>query len=58
MVASYGIESIIRRGDEITLKLEERRREDVDTSKLKALETKFQGRMIAAFTAQQLLDPL
>ncbi|RED53034.1 transcription-repair coupling factor [Cohnella lupini] len=51
----FGIESIVRRGDEMTLKLEERRREDVDTSKLKALETKFQGRMSSAFTAQQLL---
>lgn len=51
----YGIESIVRRGDEMTLKLEERRREDIDENKLKAMEAKFQGRVITAFTSQQLL---
>jgi transcription-repair coupling factor (superfamily II helicase) len=51
----YGIDSVIRRGDEIVLKLEERRREEMDHGKLKALESRFQGRMITAISAQQLL---
>jgi len=41
----YGIESILRRLDDVTLKLEERRRADIDEKKLKLLEAKFQGRM-------------
>ena len=52
---NYGIESIIRRGDEITLKVEERRRTDIELSKLKAMEQKFQGRMVNAINSQQLL---
>ncbi len=51
----YGIESIIRRGDEISLKIEERRRGDLDLQKLKSMESKFQGRMTSAVNAQQLL---
>lgn len=51
----YGIESIIRRGDEVTLKFEERRRDDIDLTKLKAMEPAFQGRLVSAINAQQLL---
>lgn len=50
----YGIESIVRRGDEITMKYEDGRREELDLPKLKSLEQKFQGRMIPAVSAQQL----
>jgi Transcription-repair coupling factor (superfamily II helicase) len=51
----YGIESIVRRGDDVTLKLEPRRRADIDEKKLKALEAKFQGRMASALGDQQPL---
>jgi len=51
----YGIESIVRRADDVTLKLEQRRRADIDEKKLKALEAKFQGRMAFALGEQQPL---
>ncbi|MFC4303357.1 transcription-repair coupling factor [Cohnella boryungensis] len=51
----YGIESMIRRGDDLTLKLEERQRAEVDEKKLKLLEAKFQGRMSAALGEAQPL---
>lgn len=51
----YGIESIMRRGDELHVKFEERRREEIDLKKVKALEAKLQGRMISAISAHQLI---
>jgi transcription-repair coupling factor (superfamily II helicase) len=51
----YGIESMIRRGDDLTLKLEERQRAKIDEKKLKLLEAKFQGRMSAALGEAQPL---
>lgn len=51
----YGIESIVRRGDEIMLKIEEQRREEIVLSKLKGLEAKMQGRMTCAVNAQQII---
>ncbi|MBB6674918.1 transcription-repair coupling factor [Cohnella nanjingensis] len=41
----YGIESIVKRGDDVHLKFEERRREEIEEPKLKALEAKHQGRL-------------
>jgi transcription-repair coupling factor (superfamily II helicase) len=50
----YRIESIIRRGDELTLKLEERGHEELDLSKLKEVEAKFHGQRIPATDTQPL----
>lgn len=50
----YGIESMIRRGDEIVVKYEDRRAGEVEKTKLKALESEFQGRVAVDLGAQQL----
>lgn len=41
----YGIESINKRGDEVLIKIEARRRELMDETKLKALEQKLKGKL-------------
>ncbi|MCC3376986.1 transcription-repair coupling factor [Cohnella sp. REN36] len=52
----YGIESIVKRGDDVTLKFEERRRGEIEEPKLKALEAKYQGRMqIVSFSPQPVV---
>ncbi|MBN2981227.1 transcription-repair coupling factor [Cohnella algarum] len=52
----YGIESIVKRGDEVWIKFEERHRQVMDEPKLKQLEKRFQGKMqIASLQPQPLL---
>jgi transcription-repair coupling factor (mfd) len=41
----YGVETINKRGDEVLIKIEARRREHMDETKLKALEQKFKGKL-------------
>lgn len=55
---NYGVESILNRGDEITLKFEDRRAGEVEPVKLKGLEPLFQGRLTIALSAQQLVVKL
>ncbi|MBW5449042.1 transcription-repair coupling factor [Cohnella sp. CFH 77786] len=50
----YGVDSILRRGDETVLKFEDRRAGEVEPSKLKAMESKFQGRLSVTLSSQQL----
>ncbi|WP_123042690.1 transcription-repair coupling factor [Cohnella candidum] len=50
----YGVESIVHRGDDVTLKFEDRRASEVEGPKLKALEAKFQGRLLVVLSSQQL----
>jgi len=51
----YGIESIVLRGDEVHIKLEQRRSAEIDPAKLKALEARFQGRLLQSAIAPQPL---
>ncbi|SFB60809.1 transcription-repair coupling factor (superfamily II helicase) [Cohnella sp. OV330] len=41
----YGIESIVNRNDDLTIKFEERRSAELDAKKFKALEGRYQGRV-------------
>ncbi len=50
----YGMESIIRRGDEVVVKFEDRRAGDADPAKLKAMEPLFQGRLQIVHSPAQL----
>ncbi|MFC5701335.1 transcription-repair coupling factor [Cohnella faecalis] len=50
----YGVESIVRRADDTQLKFEDGRAIDVEASKLKDMESKFQGRLTCTVSAQQL----
>ncbi|TJY38570.1 transcription-repair coupling factor [Cohnella pontilimi] len=49
----YGIESIVNRGEEITIKFEDRRSAEVEPVKLKAMEANFKGRLTVTISAQQ-----
>jgi transcription-repair coupling factor (superfamily II helicase) len=50
----YGIESVIRRGDEVTLKYEDRRSAEVEPTKLKTMEAKLHGRLAVTVSSSQL----
>jgi transcription-repair coupling factor (superfamily II helicase) len=50
----YGVESIVNRGEEITIKFEDRRSAGVDQAKLKGLEPKYKGRLSVLISGQQL----
>lgn len=41
----YGIESIVNRNDDLTIKFEERRASELDAKKFKAIESRYQGRV-------------
>ncbi|WP_217597036.1 transcription-repair coupling factor [Cohnella sp. GbtcB17] len=41
----YGIESIVNRNDDLTVKFEERRASELDAKKFKAIESRYQGRV-------------
>jgi len=45
LARAYGIESIVNRNDDLTIKFEERRSADLDAKKFKALESRYQGRV-------------
>ena len=53
----YGIESILRRGDEVTIKFDERHAGDADPAKLKSLgqADPFKGRLQITHSASQLI---
>ncbi|WEK54278.1 MAG: transcription-repair coupling factor [Candidatus Cohnella colombiensis] len=50
----YGIESMMKRGDEVTLKIVERHQTDLDKNELSVIEQKFQGRISHAIVSKQL----